>query len=143
MAELNTASAVISFAHEIEEDGVSVYENLAQRFPEHRELFLSFAAENRKNIVNVERAYYGVITDALEGCFSFKIDTAKYDFEKSTKQGSVFKDEIRHSLDMEDKTTAFYAAAAEQSKGLLADVSRAFTLVARKRGQRLETLRGL
>jgi rubrerythrin len=141
MAELNTASAVISFAHEIEEDGVSVYENLAQRFPEHSDLFLSFAAENHKNIKNVERTYYSVVTDALEGCFSFKLDSSKYDFEKATRLKSTFKDEIQHALDIEEKTVAFYTAAADQSKSLIADVSRAFTLVARKRGERLETLR--
>jgi len=143
MAELNTASAVISFAHEVEEDGAAVYENLAQRFPEHKELFFTVAAENRKNIKNVERAYYSVITDALEGCFSFKVDSSKYDFEKATKLKSTFKDEMQHALDMEEKTVAFYTAAVEQSKGLIADVSRAFTLVARKRAERVEKLKGI
>jgi len=143
MAVLNTAASVISFAREIEEDGAAVYENLAQRFPEHRELFLSFTAENHKNIKNVERAYYGVISDALEGCFSFNVDSADYDFEKSTKYSATYKDEVVKALDMEEKTAAFYAATGEQSKGLLADVPRMLLLIARKRGERVEKLRGM
>ncbi|MHC1564672.1 MAG: hypothetical protein ACXQTF_05040, partial [Candidatus Hecatellaceae archaeon] len=69
---LNTASAVVSFVINVEEETAKFYENLAQKYLEGKDAFLSFSKENRKNKVLVERAYYGVITDALEACFSFK-----------------------------------------------------------------------
>ena len=64
---LNTTSQVISLARKLEEDSAGFYHDLAQRHDKHGETFLAFAKENRKNVVQIERAYYGVITDALEG----------------------------------------------------------------------------
>jgi len=77
--ELNTASETVSFARALETESAKFYENLAQKYAQGKEIFLSFAKENNKNIVQTERAYFGVISDALEGCFSFKgIDTDNY-----------------------------------------------------------------
>ena len=73
--EINTSSATISFARKLEEDSTKFYEDLSQRYPKNEDVFLTFAKENRKYIVQIERAYYGVITDALEGCFAFNINT--------------------------------------------------------------------
>ena len=40
--------------------------------PQHADLpSISFAKENKKNIANIERVYYGVITDAIEGSYAF------------------------------------------------------------------------
>lgn len=45
--------------------------------------------------------------------------------------------------EIEDKIGQFYPDAVEQSKSLMADVPRAFALIARKRGNRVAKLKSL
>lgn len=138
---LNTASQVISLARKLEEDGTRFYETLAQRYGVNREMWLSFAKENKKSIVQVETAYYGVITDAIEGCFAFDMDPDEYATEAGLAEGATEADALRLAIEMEERTLKFYAVAAEQSKSLLADVPRVFSISAKKRGERLQRLR--
>jgi len=141
--ELNTASAVISFARKLEEDSASLYEALAQRWPEAEESWLTFVRENRKNIVQAERAYYGVISDALEGCFAFGLNVDDYAFPTSLPEKASHADALGQAVKMEEQITRFYSEAAEQSKSLMADVPRAFAMIARKREGRITTLKSL
>ncbi len=134
--ELNTASAVISFARRLEEDGIKLYEDLAQRYVEDRETWLSLAKENRRNVVQIERAYYEVITDAIEGCFAFKIDPGEYTFKTELAENVSYSGVFNKAIRMEEKIIKFYSDAAEQSQSLLADVPRIFAMVAKKRGGR-------
>jgi len=140
---LNTASEVISFAKKLEENGAKLYEDLAQRHAEDSETLLSFAKENKKNIVQIERAYYGVITDAIEGCFAFNVDTDKYTFKTELAEKTNYSDALERAVEMEDKIIKFYSDAAEQSKSLMADVPRAFRMIANKRNSREPKLRSL
>ena len=139
--KLNTTSEVISFARKLEEDGKGFYEYLAQRYADDRETLLSFANENRKNVVQIERAYYGVITDALEGCFAFNISPDEYNFETELAGNASFSDALDKAIIMEEKIIKFYSDAAEQSKSLMADIPRAFMMVAKKRNNRLPELK--
>jgi len=141
--ELNTASAAISFARKLEEDGSQFYEALARRYAQDGELLLTFAKENRKNVVQVERAYYGVITDALEGCFAFRISPDRYAFQSELREDSSYSQALGQALDMESKIIEFYSDAAEQSESLLADVPRVFMMVAKKRRDRCSRLKSL
>ncbi len=138
--ELNTASQVISFARQLEEEGVSFYEAAAKRYRENSDILLGFARENRKNITRVERAYYSVITDAIEGCFTFDIDPEEYTSKASDLQNLSYDDAIKTAIEMEGKTAGFYEKAAEQSKSLLADVPRVLAAVSRLRNERREKL---
>ena len=79
--KLQTASSVISFARELEDDSAKLYQELAQRYPQNEDTFLAFVKENKKYVAQTERAYYGVISDALEGCFAFDLDSEKYAME--------------------------------------------------------------
>jgi len=141
--EINTASATISFAKKLEEDSAKFYEDLSQRYAKDVDVLLSFAKENRKNIVQVERAYYGVITDAIEGCFAFNIDPDEYTFKTELAEGASYSDALAKAVGMEEKIIKFYSDAAEQSKSLMADVPRAFILVAKKRDNRRAMLKSL
>ena len=141
--ELNTASGVISLAKEIEANGARFYQNLAGRYAKDSEVLLSFAEENKKNAVQIERTYYGVISDALEGCFSFKIDPDRYALKTGTAENTDYSDALNQALEMERMTTKFYTDAAEQSKSLLADIPRAFTRVAKRRADRIARLESL
>lgn len=141
--EINTASAAISFARKLEEDSAKFYEDLSQKYPKSKDVFLTFAKENTKNVVQVERAYYGVITDAIEGCFAFNIDPEAYSFKNELPEDSSYSEALAGAMDMEEKIIKFYSDAAEQSKSLMADVPRAFKMVAKKRGNRQLTLKSL
>jgi rubrerythrin len=142
--ELNTASETVSFARELETESAKFYENLAQKYAQGKEIFLSFAKENNKNIVQTERAYFGVISDALEGCFSFKgIDTDNYSIETTLSEGRSYADALNMAVALEEKIVKFYLDAAEVSKSLMADVPQAFERIAKKRNERILKLKSL
>jgi rubrerythrin len=141
--KLNTTSEVISFAKRLEEDGVKLYEDMAQRYISDREAWLSFVTENRKNIVQIERAYYGVITDAIEGCFAFNMNPDEYTLKIELAENTSYSDALDKAVEIEEKMIKFYSDAAEQSKSLMADIPRTFTMIAQKRNGRSSKLRSL
>ena len=141
--KLQTASSGISFAKGLEEQSAKFYQELAKRYTEGEDTFLSFAKENRKNVVQTERAYYGVITDAIEGCFAFDMESDEYAIETTLAENAGYSDALGKAIEIEEKIVKFYSDAAEQSKALMADVPRAFVLIARKRGGRMAKLRSL
>ncbi len=141
--KLNTCSQVISLTKEFENESAKFYEDLSRRYAKDVDVLLSFAKENRKNIVQVERVYYGVITDAIEGCFAFNLNPDEYTFETKLAEGASYSDALGKAIGMEEKIVKFYSDAAEQSKSLMADVPRAFTMVAKKRDNRRSILKSL
>ncbi len=141
--KLQTASAVISFAKSLEDESAKFYEDLSQRYAEDKDVFLSFAKENRKNVVQIDRAYYGVITDAIESCFAFDIEPDAYTVETALAEDVSYSDALDKAIELEEKIVKFYSDAAEQSKSLMADVPRAFMLIAGKRAKRGSQLRSL
>ena len=141
--KLNTAAEVISFAKKLEEDSAKFYEDLSRRYAKDEDVWLSFAKENKKNIVQVERAYYGVISDAIEGCFAFNVNPDDYAFKTELAEGASYAEALEKAMEIEEKVINFYSAAAEQSKSYMADVPRAFMMVAKKRDNRRAKLRSL
>ena len=137
---LHTASEVITLSRKLESDSAGFYEEIARIDAGDAEVLLSFAKENRKNITQIERAYYGVITDAIEGCFAFNIDPEDYSLKIAIKDGTDYAGVLKLALDIENTIIKFYTDAAEQSRSLMADVPRAFTLIARKRTDRIGKL---
>jgi len=132
-----TASEVISFAVKLEEDSDNFYEELARRWANDRETWNSFSAQNRKNKTAIQRAYYGVISDALEGCFAFaELDTDNYPINTELPLELGYAESLSKAIEMENIITAFYLDAARASKSLLADVPIAFERIARKRNER-------
>ncbi len=141
--KLHTASEVISLAKKLENESAKFYEDLSQRYAKDVDALLSFAKENGKNVVQIERAYYGVITDAIEGCFAFNINPDDYAFKTELAEGASYSDASDRAVEMEEKIVKFYFDAAEQSKSLMADVPRVFVMIAKKRGNRVAKLRSL
>ncbi len=141
--EINTASATISFAKKLEEDSAKFYEDLFQRYAKDEDVLLSFAKENRKNVVQIERTYYGVITDAIEGCFAFNINPDEYTLKTELAEEASYSEALDKAVGIEERMIKFYSDAAEQSRSLMADIPRAFTLIARKREGRESKLRSL
>ena len=140
---ISTCSGAISFSRQLETESAGMYEDLARRFDGRSEFFLSLAKENRKFITQVERAYYGVITDALEGCFAFDLDTEGFELKISLPETLSLEGAVAAALTTEEKIICFYREAADQSKHLMADIPRSFNLVAKKRGERIAKIEAL
>jgi hypothetical protein len=140
---INTCSGAMSFAKELENESAQFYQNLSQRFVKDKEAFLSFAKENGEFVIQIERAYYGVITDALEGCFAFHINPEEYALKTELAEKASYAEALAKAIEIEEKIIKFYSDAAEQSKSLMADVPRAFRMVVKKRNNRQSTLKAL
>jgi rubrerythrin len=141
--QLNTSASVISFAKQLETDSAAFYEKMAEGYPKAKEISLAFSKENDNYATMIQRAYYGVITDAIEGCFAFSVETDKYAFKSELAKEASFADALNQAIDMEHKVISFYTDAAEQSKAFMADVPRTFLIVAKKRKGREDKLRTL
>jgi rubrerythrin len=143
IGEINTASAVMGLARKLEEEGAQFYTALAERHPEQSEIFLALARENIRNITLIERTYYSVISDALEGCFSFSLFPEEYVLKVALKPQGSLSDALALAAEMEAQVIRFYTRAAEQSKSLLADLPRIFAQIAQKRESRKTNLASL
>lgn len=140
---INTASAAISFARDLEQDGAKFYEGLSQKYLQSKYTFLAMAIENRKYMAQVRTAYYSMISDAIEGCFTFNINPEEFRLKIQRPEVATYAEDLDDAVEMEDKMIRFYAEAAEQSRPLLADIPRTFDLIARKRNERKATLKSL
>ncbi len=138
---LQTASEGVSLAKQLETDSAGFYEALAREYPQGSETFLALAKENKKNSAQIDRAYYGVITDAIEGCYAFHLDPDHYRLKLALAKGASYGEALDQAAKMEETIIQFYTDAAEQAKSLMADVPRTFALIARKRTERLEKLK--
>ncbi len=88
-------------------------------------------------------AYQSVISDAIEGCYAFNLETENYTFETDLPENTGLAGAANMALAIEDKIIGCYNDGAEQSKSLLADVPRNFKIVARKRNNRIPRLKSL
>jgi hypothetical protein len=141
--KLQTTSEVISLLRELENGSVVFYEALVKVHAQDKEIFFEFVKESKKNITNIERTYFGVITDALEGCFAFDIEPEQYRFPSCVGESETYTAVLSKALDMEKKIIHFYIDAAAQSKSLMADVPRVMERIARARGERQKKLQSL
>jgi len=141
--KLCTASETLSFLRELEEQGAGLFENIAQKYSKDQELWISFAKENRKYASQIQMAYQSVITDAIEGCFAFDLESDDHTLDTELPGNAGYGDAVIKAVAVEEKLLAFYHAAADQTMSLLADVPRNMKIVARKRTARLERLRSL
>ena len=139
-----TASAIISLVERLEDNATDFYQKLAQKYPENKETFLSFAEESKKNKVLVVRTYRETITDALEACFSFEgLNPKDYEAKATIGEKTSFPEALRIAIELEDKASKFYVKVAELSKNLLATIPAAFRKVAQKRNNRKQALESL
>jgi len=141
--ELITASAIVSYTTKIEDDLAKFYDNLAKKYPEAKEVFLSFAKENRSNKTSVERTYYGIISDKLEACFVKTLNTDDYSINMELAENASYTDALKKALEVEEKTQRFLQDAAESTKALVPDVSWVLTRMGKKRGDRINKLKSL
>ena len=106
--KLHTASETISFVKDLEEQSARFYEDLSQRYAKDKDLWLSLAKENRRFATQIQRAYYSVITDAIEGCFAFDLESEEHTIETEISEKASYSDAVDMALSMENKIINFY-----------------------------------
>ena len=141
--KLQTTSETISFVKDLEDKSAKFYEDVFQRYSKDEDVLLAFARENKKYFTQIQRAYYSVITDAIEGCYSFNLNPDDYAFETDLPENANYEDALARAIVMEEKILNFYNVAADQSMSLMADVPRNFKIVVKKRKNRIPTLKSL
>ena len=140
--KLNTASAAIRFAKQLEDDSRDLYERVSDRYPEWQPALAPYIKENKRNVGSIDRAYIGVVSDALDTQFAFEgIDTDDYELATDLPGSPV--EVVAVLAANEDTIIAFYRAAGDSSRDLLAHVPRAFDRITSKRLRRAESLRAL
>lgn len=142
MEELGaTASAVISFVERLEEDTAKFYDWLAASYPEHKEMFLAFAKDCRKNKTLVTRTYQETVTDALETGYSFK-GLVLNDFMPHVEwqEKMTLAMALESAISLEKKTVDLYADLTARSKTLLSTIPSAFRKMADNRAAHLSRL---
>ncbi len=142
---LNTASGLIEYYTKYEDRIKSFYETLAEdeRCAANKELFKSMAEGNEKHKKEVLRAYYEVITDAIEACYIRSLDETKYEVDTEITPEMTYADILRKAVGIEEKSGGFCAEAYRCTSGLLADISVAFRRVSRWKAKRAEKLKEL
>ena len=140
--ELNTSSAAVRFAKQLEDDTRDLYERVSDRYPDWQPTLAPFIRENKRNVGSIDRAYIGVVSDALDTQFAFEgIDTDDYGLFTDLPDSPG--EALAGLVSNEETILAFYRAAADSSRDLLADVPRAFDRIASKRSRRTEALSAL
>ena len=141
---LQTASQVINFAMQLEENLFKLYESLAKSYPEKKDIFLFFARENKKNKTLIQRVYHEVVSDALETGFSFEgLNVDEKFFEINFSQDDKLSTILNNLLDIEERIQNFYQDVALKSKSFLADVPRAFEIIAKKKEERKQKIKSV
>jgi hypothetical protein len=149
MAENVTASAIISFAEELEDRSAAFYEQLAERFTEQEATFLGFAKDGGKNKTLVVRTYRETISDALEACFSFQgVDLGAYLARTTGRLDDLagspdYAAALAAAIELEGQAIGFYQDMAKRSQSLMATIPMAFRRVAKTRGKRKLKLQSL
>ena len=139
MMECVTAASVITYLSKIELDSAMLYEQWGKVHEKLRDSFEAFAKANRKNEKRVKRAYYSVVSDALETGFCFKnltTDIIMPDFSKAVSVSAM----VKLALELERGIQQFYVGAARSSRALLGDVAREMEKIAQERSKRIEQL---
>jgi len=137
----HTASSVIKLAEAQETASARFYDAALQKAPLRPDLFEAYAAENRKNAKLVRRTYYEVVSDALETGFSFRSADLPIDVIEFHSGMDDFSEVVNTAIQIEETLEAFYHLLASQSRSLLADLSRLFDRLAKRRVERAMKLR--
>jgi rubrerythrin len=140
---MSTGSQVVRFCQDLEEESAELYEQLAKRESVAKDTFQSFCIQNRKLALTVQRAYVSSISDAIEGCFTFRLKEEDYRIRELLTEPIASDEALDRALGLEQAASKFYEEAQKQSQGLLPDVSRAFAVAVRERKRRIAALEAL
>jgi hypothetical protein len=129
---LQTASETLSYMEQLQNQASAFYKTIIEKYGEDEEVYKTFIKENKRFTSDIMFSYRSVISDALEGCYAFDLESDDFVLDAELGSSSSYKDAIAKALAMEEKMIALYETGAEQSADLLADVPRAMLRVVKK-----------
>ncbi len=139
-----TTAAIISFCERLEDGSSTFYEELAEKWPDQKNVFHAFALDGKKNKTQVVRTYQETISDALEASYCFEgLDLGLYSVATTLAKDASLIEGLEQAITLEERASAFYLDVAERSESLLATIPRTFKRVARSRSKRKEKLEAL
>jgi rubrerythrin len=144
MDEQITASAIISFCGEWEDEAAQFYEQLAQRFTDHGATFSAMAKECARHKTLVLRTYQETVSDILETGYAFTdLKPEDYLVDLTLSESATLSQGLACAILLEERAISFYQEVTRRSQSLLATIPRAFSKVAIKRSERLAQLQTL
>ena len=139
---LRTTSQIIGHHSGLEKKSAEGYRALAERHPEHRDMFNRLADENHRHMARVERAYRLGVTDAFEvGITPNQLDPGDYALEEFN--GKSLSEDVATALRNEERVIRFCLDATKSSGELLPDLPDTFEHLVRGKRKRVELLRSL
>ena len=139
---LRTTSQIISHHARLETESAEGYATLAERHPDHREVFKRLADENQRHKARVERAYRFGVTDAYEvGITSTQLDPGEYRLDDYADDS--LEEDLATALRNEETLIRFCLDAAKTSGELLPDLPDAFEYLVKRKRKRVELLGSL
>ena len=103
-------------------------------------MWLRFARENQRAASSVHSEYVTAITDAVEGCFSFRIDEDQYCLEPYMKGRDCIGGAIQDAIQIELVLQRLYEEASAQSQAFMPGLARCLTKIGAKRRCRINVL---
>jgi len=142
--KLQTASETLSFLDQLQKQATDYYQTIIDRFGKDEEVYKGFIKENKRYYSDIMFSYRSVISDALEGCYAFNLNSDDWILDTNLPDNQSYKDAISKAVSLEEKMISFYEAAAQQSAQLLADVPRAMLHIVKKiKQKRLPKLKSM
>jgi len=137
---IHTSSEGVSLAKRLENDSAQFYGEASERYQEAGIGFSTYQNENRRHVRDIERTYYGVITDAIEGGYCLDVDSAALAFDPHIATTASVRDTLVQAADIEGKIETFYRTAGDQMAPLMADLGHLFRRLAKRHHERLVDL---
>ena len=136
---MKTTSQLLSHHQSLEETQAGYHSALAEKYPEHADVFNKLAKDNRRHMEMAQRAYREGVTDAFEvGFLAKELDPANYTLvEPSGDLATVVKTMISN----EEKIIGFCVDAASNSSKLLPDVPETFERLVKRKKRSIEKMK--
>ncbi len=144
MAKLSTFAAVFRFAIELENEAMTFYKHVAEKFTEAKAFFLASAEKNMRRKDLLKRIRQEVITDAIETGYTFMdLRQSDYVFKINLASDITYINALKQAEKIEEKSYRFYLDSAKKAGPLLSDVGRPFEKLARENFDRKLKLNSL
>ena len=138
---LQTTSQLLSYHKQLEEKQATIYQNLAQRYPQHSDVFERLAKDSLRHRDMAQRAYREGVTDAFEvGFLANPLATEDYVLVES--DGDI-KTDVVTMISNEEIIIRFCMDAASSSSKLLPDVPETFERLVKRKKRGIERLEEL
>lgn len=136
---LKTTSQLLSHHQSLEETQAGYHSVLAERYPDHADMFNKLAKDNRRHMDMAQRAYREGVTDAFEvGFLAEELDPVKYSLVEPSGDLAA---SVKTMISNEEKIIKFCIDAASNSSKLLPDVPETFERLVKRKKRSIDKMK--